>query len=138
MPRDFKQIHALSAAIAVLGSIAPMPTPRRMDSETTPREVCEAFDVYFNGIRQLCCKVADVDKGYIVRYKRSIGRKPMTTQTEVLRGKVEIRRKGEARTDGAADRISAGVPHSGPKADDRGEGAGTACVASSAEDAPAK
>lgn len=116
-----------TAVAALIHDTRTMPTPRRMDSDTTPRDVCEAFDVYFNGIRQLCCKVADVDKGYIVRYKRSVGRKPVGTETEVLRGKVEIRRKGEPRQTGQADPHSSARPLGSSETSDCGAGAGAPC-----------
>lgn len=111
-------------------------TPRRMHSGTTPASVCDAFDVFFNGIRQLCCKTADVDKGYIVRYKKSVGRKPVGTATEVLRGKVEIRRKGEARQTVQADDISAGRPSGDAAKADTGTGAGVPCGETASESTP--
>jgi hypothetical protein len=126
--------HSLTMALAALSvSTQAAPIPRRMDSDTTPRHICESHDVFFNGIRQLCCKVADVDQGYIVRYKKSVGRRPVGTATEVLRGKVEIRRKSEAgQTRGNDDttaRGAAGVP---PE-EDPGAGTRVPCSATDVE-----
>lgn len=73
--------------------------PRRMELGITPRHVVNAYDVYFNGKKQTLCTVADVDKGYIKRYIRGVGRKPVankegTYDMETLFGKVEIISKG--------------------------------------------
>lgn len=68
--------------------------PRRLDAAITPQHVCRAYDVYFNGKRQQLCTVADVEKGYIVRYTKGFGNMGMTRDTERLFGKVQIVPKG--------------------------------------------
>ena len=74
--------------------------PRRLCIDSTPAEVCKQFDVYFNGVKQRLCHTADVDQGYIIRFKLGIGNMPVRNRfgkydTEQLQGKVQIVRKGE-------------------------------------------
>ena len=66
--------------------------PRRLESGDPGAGM---FDVYFNGERQHLCKTADVTQGFIERFVHGRGRTALTDQTEVLRGKVEILRKGQ-------------------------------------------
>jgi hypothetical protein len=95
-------------AAAMLGvsngiAITPLPptgpTPRRLELGVTPQEICNQYDVYFNGVKQTLCCVADMDKGYIKRYLRGIGRKPVVNKNnkydmELLFGDVQIVPKG--------------------------------------------
>lgn len=53
----------------------------------------QMWDVFFNGTKQHLCQHADTLQGYIVRYVRGVGNKPLTKDTEKLFGVVEIRRK---------------------------------------------
>lgn len=74
--------------------------PRRLELGVTPTRICNAYDVYLNGQKQFLCIVADVDKGYIKRYVRGVGRKPVankngTFDTELHFGKVQIVPKGQ-------------------------------------------
>lgn len=52
------------------------------------------WDVYFNGVKQHLCAVADVEQGFVIRYLHGKGNTPTTSQTEQVRGYVEIVRKG--------------------------------------------
>jgi hypothetical protein len=62
--------------------------PRYLTNETPG---AGRFRIYFNGLRQQLCTLADVDAGKIIRYKAGVGSRPSTTDTEVLYGNVEIR-----------------------------------------------
>lgn len=77
-----------------------MPIPKRLELGRTPDSICRAYDVYFNGVKQRLCKLADVEKGRIIRYKNGIGNQPVAKgfgiQIEELFGNVEIRRKGDS------------------------------------------
>jgi hypothetical protein len=78
--------------------VDPNKPPVRMDINSTPRHVCQAWDVFFNGQRQRACIIADREKGYIKRYKLAIGSMPVrgrsgTYETEELHGKVEFKLK---------------------------------------------
>lgn len=53
----------------------------------------QMWDVFFNGTKQHLCQHADTLQGYIVRYVRGVGNKPLTKDTEKLFGVVEIKRK---------------------------------------------
>jgi hypothetical protein len=73
--------------------------PQRLELGVTPTRICNAYDVYLNGKKQALCTVADVDKGYIKRYVRGVGRKPVPNKegafdVELLWGKVQIIPKG--------------------------------------------
>lgn len=73
----------------------PPPTPKRLDITTMPGAYCRAFNVYFNGVKQNLCQVADVERGYITRYLRGDSKNrplpPYETATE--HGAVVIKRK---------------------------------------------
>lgn len=53
----------------------------------------QMWDVFFNGTRQHLCQHADTERGYIVRYLRGSGSRPLTNETEKVFGVVEIKRK---------------------------------------------
>jgi hypothetical protein len=97
--------------------------PRRLELGVTPTRICNAYDVYFDGKRQTLCTVADIDKGYIKRYVRGVGRKPVANKNgafdmELLFGKVEIVPKGAKREargldgedEGTTDSIGSDIP----------------------------
>jgi hypothetical protein len=90
----------VSNGIAIASQAPPAgPPPRRLELGVTPQQVCNQYDVYFNGEKQRLCCVADVDKGYIKRYLRGVGRKPVVNKNgkydmELLFGKVQIVPKG--------------------------------------------
>lgn len=100
-PRGLMALAALAAMPALVEAepvIDPNNPPKRMDINTTPRSVCNAWDVFFNGQKQRACVIADRETGYIKRYKLAIGSMPVkgrsgTYETEELHGKVEFRRK---------------------------------------------
>jgi hypothetical protein len=64
--------------------------PRRLTADTPG---CNRYQVWFDGVRQYLCTLADVDAGRIVRYKAGIGSRPSTREQETLHGLVEIRRR---------------------------------------------
>lgn len=73
---------------------------RRLALGETPQEICNAYDVYLNGIKQRLCIIADMDLGYVKRYKAGVGNIPSkdrrgNAQTEMVTGNVQIVRKGE-------------------------------------------
>lgn len=81
--------------------------PQRLELGVTPQHVCNAYDVYIDGKKQILCCVADIEKGYIKRYIRGLGRKPVANKNgmfdmETLFGKVEIIPKGTKRNDSDA------------------------------------
>ncbi len=90
---------------ALLGATQPFvpkvpKTMKRLCIDDTPHEVCQQYDVYFNGVKQHLCHTADVEKGHILRFKRGMGNLPVKNRvgrydTEMLTGKVEIVPKGE-------------------------------------------
>lgn len=60
---------------------------------------CANYDVYFKGIKQTRCSIADTQHGYVVRFKTQVFGVPQrkrdgTFATEKLHGKVEILLKG--------------------------------------------
>lgn len=55
----------------------------------------QMWDVFLDGMKQHLCQVADIDGGYVIRYLRGVGSKPLTKETETVFGVVEIRRKGK-------------------------------------------
>lgn len=70
----------------------------RLDINKDTQARCNLFDVFFNGVKQTLCTVADEEKGYIERYKFGMGRRPIKNrfgkiETVRLSGKVEIKRK---------------------------------------------
>lgn len=89
--------------------------PRRLELGVTPTRICNAYDVYLDGVKQTLCIIADVDKGYIKRYIRGVGRKPVPNKngmfdTELHFGKVEIVPKGAKRDTRGLDDENAGTP----------------------------
>lgn len=81
--------------------VDPNKVPKRLDINSTPREVCKAWRVFFNGVEQRACIIADREKGYILRYKTAIGSMPVRGrsgkyETEHLKGIVEFRAKVES------------------------------------------
>lgn len=73
-----------------------MSIPNRLDIEVDTRLYCKQFDVFFNGVKQRLCQVADVKAGFIIRFKLGIGRLPVRGrtgkyETEMIKGKVEIK-----------------------------------------------
>lgn len=71
--------------------------PRRLESGTPGQGL---YEVFFNGQRQHLCTVADMDEGFITRYTRGTGNQPSTKETETLKGRVVIRRKGTKHVEG--------------------------------------
>lgn len=74
--------------------------PTRLDIRTDSRQKCAAYDVFFDGVKQRCCVIADAGKGFILRYKNAIGSMPVRGrsgkyETEHLIGKVEIKPKAQ-------------------------------------------
>jgi hypothetical protein len=72
--------------------------PVYLDIHKDSKQYCAMWDVYLNGVKQRACMVADVEKGHVIRFKHAIGNLPVRGrtgkfETEVVRGKVEIRRK---------------------------------------------
>lgn len=70
----------------------------RLDINKDTQAKCVQYDVFFNGVKQSLCIVADEEKGYIERYKFGMGRRPIKNrfgkiETVRLSGKVEIKRK---------------------------------------------
>lgn len=53
----------------------------------------QMWDVFFNGVKQHLCQRADSERGYIIRYVRGTGNKPLSKEVEMLTGIVEIKRK---------------------------------------------
>lgn len=75
--------------------------PKKLDIRVDLREYCHMFEIFLDDKPVHACIVADAEKGLILRFKRAIGNKPVRSMngkylTETLRGKVEIRFKGEA------------------------------------------
>lgn len=78
--------------------LVPPKIPKRLDIKHHSQEYCKKFEVFFNGQKQRLCTEADVEKGYIVRYKLGIGNLPVANrageyETERLQGRVEIKLK---------------------------------------------
>jgi len=78
--------------------------PTRMEVGVTPLSICNRFDVYFNGVKQTRCTVADTVEGYITRYamyKSYDNLRPLANEqkhsplTETLYGDVRIVLKGK-------------------------------------------
>lgn len=99
-----RRTHLISGAMLALLARADvpradMPTPTRMKTGETPNEICAAFDVYLDGVRQDgCCVEADTQAGYVVRYRRSqrtgkYVRNGDEIETERVEGKVEFKRR---------------------------------------------
>jgi hypothetical protein len=79
---------------AVQAKFAAMAAPRFMSLASTPRNIINMYDVYFNGEKQRLCTVADVGNGMIRRWMYGTGNVPAKdSPTEDLFGKVEIRLK---------------------------------------------
>ncbi len=122
---------ALAALGAALASGPAM--PRRMEVGVTPQDVCQAFDVYLNGVLQDgCCVVADVDAGYVVRYVRTADGKFMMRHDKRLlmqrvNGKVEFRRKGERYKTGEAIPTAVGGEGGVPEENNSGDAGGVPC-----------
>lgn len=60
---------------------------------------CANYDVYFRGVKQSRCSIADSQHGYVVRFKTQVFGIPQRKRdgsfvTEKLHGKVEILLKG--------------------------------------------
>lgn len=91
--RAVRQAALVAAAVQLVASgQAPSGNvPKRLDIAVDNISECSKYDVFFNGIRQTACRVADVEQGYIVRYKRARGRLMSGGEVERLEGKVEIR-----------------------------------------------
>lgn len=73
--------------------------PKCLSIQDTPAEVLRRYDVYFKGKKQSLCTVADVEQGYIERFKLGVGNMPVRDRDGQLRtvklfGKVEIVPKG--------------------------------------------
>lgn len=72
--------------------------PTKLDIRTDSAEYCSQFDVFFNGVKQSACVVADVKNKRILRYKNAMGRIPVRGrtgkyETQHLDGLVEIKWK---------------------------------------------
>lgn len=109
---------------AAIQCVPQLPVPRRMEIGVTPPGILGLFEVYVDGVKQRLCTLADADRGYVIRYRSGKGNKATTKETETIRGKVEIRRKGEARQTGQADHASAGGTSGAVAQDDSGAAAG--------------
>ncbi len=59
--------------------------PNRLSITDQSFEYCQKWDVYFNGMKQRHCTIADVERGYIVRYRLGVGGIPIANR----KGKVE-------------------------------------------------
>jgi hypothetical protein len=108
-------------------------TPRRMEAGVTPLGIQGMYDVYLDGVKQHLCTLADVDRGYVVRYIRGKSNRPQTKQTETIHGKVEIRRRGEKRKTSAVDDKSTSRQTGNVAQADSGTGAGVPCGPSTVE-----
>lgn len=109
------------ARIQVNANVHQGEIPRRLELGVTPTRICNAYDVYLDGKKQALCTVADVDKGYIKRYVRGVGRKPVPNKNgafdvELLWGKVEIHPKGVKREQAPSEAGDTGA--AGQAADD--------------------
>lgn len=73
---------------------APAEPPNRLQVGYSPAAYCNAYDVYFNGVKQTLCTVADVKRGYITRYIKGKGRTGIGHDMETLFGEVKIVLRG--------------------------------------------
>lgn len=73
--------------------------PKRLSISENSMDYCKMFDVLLDGKRQTRCTVADVEHGYVIRYKQAVfvipvkNHKTGKVETETVHGKVEIVRK---------------------------------------------
>lgn len=74
----------------------------RLDISKDSQQKCRQYDVFFNGVLQRLCIFADEETGTIKRYVTGMGNRPIAdkgrqVRTELLKGKVEIKRKQSAK-----------------------------------------
>lgn len=73
--------------------------PKRLSISENSMDYYKMFDVLLDGKRQTRCTVADVEHGYVIRYKQAVfgipvkNHKTSKVETETVHGKVEIVRK---------------------------------------------
>jgi hypothetical protein len=114
----------------------------RLDINKDTQEKCVQYDVFFNGVKQSLCVVADEEKGYIERYKFGIGRRPLKGRfgrigTIKLHGKVEIRRKvNESKHVGIDVDSTARGKGPGAESDNSTDADRSSCSETTVEDAP--
>lgn len=79
-----------------VAKVAALPPIRFMALNVTPRPIINLHDVYFNGVKQHLCLIADVDNGMIRRWLYGKGNRPAEgSPYEDVFGKVEIKLKGK-------------------------------------------
>lgn len=93
-----RKIQAANRAIAqlphrVFDGVEKIAVPFVPRVLTSGQGGAQMWDVFFNGVKQKLCQHADSERGYIVRYVRGVGSKPLSAETEKLFGVVEIKRK---------------------------------------------
>lgn len=93
-----RKIEAANRAIKamphrVFDSIDTIAVPFVPNILTAGQGGAQMWDVFFNGVKQHLCQHADCERGYIIRYVRGVGNKPLTQEVEKLFGTVEIKRK---------------------------------------------
>lgn len=70
--------------------------PKRLSVDEHSADYCRMFEVFLDGKKQTRCTVADVEHGYVIRYKNAIfgipikNHKTGKVETETVKGLVRI------------------------------------------------